>query len=91
VVREVKGVEGDFFTEPGLLEPEPDSALQPMLCLSLSKLIEDKEGVTVFLFGLLDHLFEALGHDFESQVDEFFFDLIESCHEGILLLMTKAS
>jgi len=66
VVREVKGVEGYFFIEPGLLEPEPDSALQPMLCFGVRELIEDKEGVTVFLFGLLDHLFEALGHDFES-------------------------
>jgi hypothetical protein len=39
--------------------------------------MEDKEGVAVFLFGLLDEFFETLGHDFESQADEFFFDLIE--------------
>ena len=66
MVREVKGVEGDFFIEPGLLESEPDSALQPMFCFDLCELIEDKEGVAVFLFGLLDDLFEALGHDFEA-------------------------
>jgi hypothetical protein len=40
---------------------------------------------------LLDDLFETLGHDFESQADEFFFDLIEWCHDRFLLLMTKAS
>ena len=63
---EVEGIDGDFFIEPGLLEPEPDSVLQTMICLGLSELIEDKEGVAVFLFGLLDDLFEVLGHDLES-------------------------
>jgi hypothetical protein len=91
VVVEVKGVQGDFFVEPGLLEPELDSALQTMFCLGLSELMEDKEGVAVFLFGLLDDFFEALGHDFESQLDKFFFDLIEWSHDRFLLLMTKAS
>jgi hypothetical protein len=66
VVVEVKGIEGDFFIEPGLLEPESDSALQTVLCLGFSELIEDEEGVAVFLFGLLDDLFEVLGHDLES-------------------------
>jgi len=91
VVMEVKGVHSDFFVEPGLLEPELDSALQTMFGLGLRQLMEDKEGVAVFLFGLLDDLFEALGHDFESQVEEFFLDLSEWGHDRFLLLMTKAS
>ena len=66
MVVEVKGVESDFFIELGLLEPEPDSALQPMICLGLGELIEDKKGVAIFLFCLLDDLFNALGHDLES-------------------------
>ena len=63
---EVEGIDGDFFIEPGLLESELDSALQPMLYLGLSELIEDEEGVAVFLFGLLEDLFKALGHELES-------------------------
>lgn len=91
MVVEVEAVEGDFFVESCLLESELDSALQPMLCFGLSELIEDEEGVAIFFFGLLDDLFEALGHDFESQADEIFFDPIELCHDRFLLLMTKAS
>ena len=66
MVREVEGIKSDFFIEPGLLEPEPDSALQTMICLCLGELVEDKEGIAIFLFGLLDNLFEALSHDLES-------------------------
>ena len=91
MVVEVEGIEGDFFIEPGLLESEFDSTLPAMICLGLSELIEHKEGVAIFLFGLLDDLFQALGHDFESQADECFFDLIECCHGRFLLLMMKAS
>ena len=66
MVVEVEGIKGEFFIEPGLLEPEPDSVLQAMICLGLGELIEDKKGVAIFLFCLLDDLFNALGHDLES-------------------------
>jgi hypothetical protein len=33
-------------------------------------LIEDEEGVAIVVFGVLDDLFNALSHDFESQADE---------------------
>lgn len=63
---EVEGIQGDFFIEPGLLESELDSVLQPMICLGIGELIEDKNGVAIFLFCLLDDLFKLLGHDLEA-------------------------
>jgi hypothetical protein len=90
-VVEVEGVYSDFFIEPGLLESELDGALQAMLRFGLGELIEDEEGVAIFLFGLLDDLIESLGHDFVPEADEIFFDLIEWRHGRFLLLMMKAS
>jgi hypothetical protein len=64
------------------LESEFDGALQSMLCFGLRELLEDVEGVMVFLFGLLDDGFQVLSHDSESELDEFFFSLLEFSHDG---------
>ena len=39
---EVKLVDGEFFVELGLLESELNGILSAMLCLQISKLVEDK-------------------------------------------------
>ena len=62
-----------------------------MLRFGLRELMEDVEGVAVFLFGLLEDRFQLLSHDSESELDEFFFGSLELYHDGFLLLMMKAS
>ena len=91
VVVEIEGVDGDFFIQSGLLETEFDGVLQSMLRFGFSELMEDIEGVVVFLFGLLDDGFQLLRHDSESELDEFFFRSLEFSHDGFLLLIMKAS
>ena len=82
VVVEIEGVDGDFFIQFGLLETEFDGVLESMLRFGFSELMEDIEGVVVFLFGLLDDGFQLLSHDSESELDEFFFGSLEFSHDG---------
>ena len=42
MVIEVKLVDGEFFVELGLLEPELNGIMPSMLCLQISKLMENK-------------------------------------------------
>ncbi len=43
--------------------------------------MEDVEGIVVFFFGLLDDGFQLLSHNSESELDEFFFRLLEISHD----------
>jgi hypothetical protein len=52
-----------------------------MFCFGLCELMEDPEGVLVFLFGLLEDGFQLLRHDSESELEEFFFGLLQISHD----------
>lgn len=52
-----------------------------MLRFGLGQLMEDVEGIAVFLFGLLEDGFQLLSHDSEAEVDEFFFGFLEISHD----------
>lgn len=81
MVVEIEGIDGDFFIQSGLLEAEFDGALESVLCFGLGQLMEDVEGIAVFLFGLLDDGFQLLSHDSEAELDEFFFGPLEISHD----------
>jgi hypothetical protein len=80
MVVEVKLVDGDRFVELGLLEPEPNGIMPAMFCLYVSELVEDKEGIAVFLVGLLDDGFKVLGHNLQPKIDKLFFEMLEISH-----------